>query len=105
MAGSPQQALAVLDSASPRTESSELQRLIAWRRAECLRELKSEAAAESAFARLAASRPDSALSEAALLEQMTLQQKDSDATSRFLLQTEHLRAAEWRQWYSSHIVG
>jgi hypothetical protein len=105
VAGSPQQALAVLDSASSRTESSELQRLIAWRRAECLRELKSEAAAESAFARLAASRPDSALSKAALLEQMTLQQMDSDATSRFLLQTEHRRAAEWRQWYSSHIVG
>lgn len=105
VAGSPQQALSVLDSAEPRTHSPDLRRLFAWRRAECLRELQQDVAAQAAFAELAAVRPDSVLSETALHEQTAVRHRDPAATNRFLLQIEQRRAVEWRQQYSEQIAG
>lgn len=129
-AGYPGRALAVLQSDIHPTATGNLRSLLAYRRAECLRELRQYDAAEAAFAELAELQPGSTLSETALYERTALQSgvrqpsiavpqelaaalpasdapgqlQYSESVNRFLLQIEHGRAVEWREHYDSRIA-
>ncbi len=129
-AGYPRQALAVLKSAAVETTAAELRSLLAYRRAECLRESGQYAAAEAAFAESAQGPPGSTLAQTAMHERAALQagvrqpsiavateleaglpatdalspRLYSEAGNRFLLQLEHRRAVEWRDQYDSRIA-